>query len=343
MKFLVIQTAFIGDVILATSIVEKLHELYPNAKIDFLLRKGNESLLEGHPFINDLIIWDKKNRKYINFIKIIRQVRKNKYDYVINIQRFLSSGLITVLSGAKQKIGFKKNPLSFMFTQSVKHIIGDVNNIVHEVNRNLNLIEKISKPANEQIRKSVKLYPSTKDYEFVKQYKKDDYICIAPASVWFTKQYPKEKWEDFIKQLSIINYQLSIIYLLGSKNDYGICQDIKMNVNPEKQIVNLAGELNFLQTAALMKDARMNYVNDSAPLHIASSVNAPVTAVFCSTIPAFGFGPLSDKSFIVELQEKLYCRPCGLHGFSECPEKHFRCALEIKTEQLLGSLRYSEY
>ncbi len=102
---------------------------------------------------------------------------------------------------------------------------------------------------------------------------------------------------------------------------------------------NLAGKLSFLQTAALMKDATMNYVNDSAPLHIASSVNAPVTAIFCSTVPSFGFGPLSEKSFIVEIQEIIPCRPCGLHGFKKCPEKHFKCAYNIKSEQLIDKIK----
>jgi heptosyltransferase-2 len=64
-------------------------------------------------------------------------------------------------------------------------------------------------------------------------------------------------------------------------------------------------------------------------------MNAPVTAVYCSTIPAFGFGPLSDKSFIVEIKGSLDCRPCGLHGFKACPRGHFRCAYSIGDEQLL--------
>ena len=76
----------------------------------------------------------------------------------------------------------------------------------------------------------------------------------------------------------------------------------------------------------------MNYVNDSAPLHIASSVNAPTTAVYCSTIPQFGFGPLSDQSFIIETNRILDCRPCGLHGKNACPKGHFDCAETINLE-----------
>jgi heptosyltransferase-2 len=87
-----------------------------------------------------------------------------------------------------------------------------------------------------------------------------------------------------------------------------------------------------------MKDAAMNYVNDSAPMHFASAVNAPVTAVYCSTIPSFGFGPLSDIKYIVEIKEPLDCRPCGLHGYKACPRGHFHCAWHITDDQLLATL-----
>ena len=82
-----------------------------------------------------------------------------------------------------------------------------------------------------------------------------------------------------------------------------------------------------------MESAAMNYVNDSAPLHIASAMNAPVMAVFCSTVPAFGFGPLNANGRILERKEPLSCRPCGLHGYKACPEAHFKCALEIDVER----------
>ncbi|MGZ4057095.1 MAG: glycosyltransferase family 9 protein, partial [Bacteroidia bacterium] len=88
----------------------------------------------------------------------------------------------------------------------------------------------------------------------------------------------------------------------------------------------------------LIKDAQMNYVNDSGPMHIASAMNAKTTAIFCSTVPAFGFGPLSDDAKIVETKLQLDCRPCGLHGHKECPKGHFKCALTIETEELLRQI-----
>lgn len=114
-KFLIIQTAFIGDVVLSTALIEKLHQYYPEAKIDFLVRKGNESLLSEHPYLHETLVWDKKKNKYRNLIKLLRRIRKSKYDKVINVQRFAATGFLTAFSGAKQSIGFDKNPgvLSF--------------------------------------------------------------------------------------------------------------------------------------------------------------------------------------------------------------------------------------
>ncbi|MBS1567701.1 MAG: glycosyltransferase family 9 protein, partial [Bacteroidetes bacterium] len=127
------------------------------------------------------------------------------------------------------------------------------------------------------------------------------------------------------------------IYLLGGPGDKSLCEKIAQSA-AHPRVTILAGQLDFLQSAALMKDAVMNYVNDSAPMHFASAVNAPVAAVYCSTLPSFGFGPLSDKRYVIEVQEALSCRPCGLHGHKACPQGHFRCALDIRDEQLLACL-----
>ena len=325
MQFLVIQTAFLGDVILATSVAEKLHQHFPDSQIDFLLRKGNESILENHPFIHSVLVLDKTKNKLNNLFKISSRVKKEKYDCIVNLHRFGSSGFITWRSGAKEKIGFDKNSFSFCYTRKFKHEIG---NGKHETERNHQLISSftdntVAKP---------KLYPSEKDLNEARKYKTGDFICIAPTSVWFTKQFPIEKWAELINSLD----EKTIVYLIGAKNDFGLCEEIKRKTSKRKhQTENLAGKLSILQTAALMKDAQMNYVNDSAPMHIASAMNAPVTAIFCSTIPAFGFGPLSEKSKVVETKEKLDCRPCGLHGHKICPKGHFKCAYTIDVKEII--------
>jgi heptosyltransferase-2 len=325
-KILVIQTAFIGDVVLATGIIEKLHAYFPGAQIDFLVRKGNEGLLAGHPFLHEVLIWDKKSNKLRNLFRIARKIRDVRYDLAINVQRFAATGLLTLFSGAGETIGFDKNPLSRWFTRRIPHIVSTREAPLHEIDRNQELIRHLTdgEPARPR------LYPRAPDYEKVKAYKDTPYITISPASVWFTKQYPRDKWVSFIRKLP----ETYTIYLMGGAADRELCQYIA----GETRAVDLSGEFSFLQSAALMRDAYMNYTNDSAPMHFASALNAPVTAVYCSTIPAFGFGPLSDKRYIVEIGEALACRPCGLHGYKACPLGHFNCAHHIKDEQLLAVL-----
>ena len=324
-KILIIQTAFIGDVILATSQIEKLRLFYKELKIDFLLRKGNESLLIGNPHINNILIWNKQENKYSGLWTIIKTVRKNKYDAVINLQRFASTGLITIYSNSNLKIGYNKNPFSFLFNIIVKHEIG---NDQHEISRNQLLIESLtdSTPCNP------KLYPSSSDYEKIKKYN-TNYITISPTSVWYTKQFPSKKWIEFINTIP----NKYTIYLLGGKIDVNACEKIITESN-NTNCENLSGKLSLLQSAALIKDAQMNYVNDSAPLHLCSAMNAPVCAVFCSTTPKFGFGPLSDSAKIVEIKDNLECKPCGIHGKSTCKEDHFKCANEININELTNCI-----
>jgi len=323
MKILIIQTAFIGDVILATPVVESLKQQYPDCTLDFLLRKGNESLLADHPLIRKTWVFDKKQSKYRNLFRIIRAIRNEKYDLLINLQRFFTTGLITVLSGAGKTAGFDKNPLSFLFSRVARHTIeGTLRPGVHEVDRNLSLISSmLDVPARRPV-----LYPRAQDFQVVPA---GEYVCIAPASVWFTKQFPAEKW---ISLVSEIPAPIRVL-LIGSPADAALCESIRQ-ASGRSNVEVLAGKLSFLESAALISKARLTFANDSAPLHLASAMNAPVAAVFCSTVPAFGFGPLSDQSWIIEQEESLPCRPCGLHGKKACPEGHFRCA-DISTRRIL--------
>ena len=314
-KILLLQTAFIGDVILATAAVERLHAVFPEARIDFLLRKGNEGLLQGHPFLHEVLVWDKNAGKYRNLRRLLRRIRSEKYDLAVNFQRFMASGFLTALSGARHRAGFDKNPLSFAFTHRAAHMIGTPEHPIHEVDRNHALIEPWVGTGPGRPR----LYPGPEDRKTVPG--PGTYICMAPTSVWFTKQWPSERWVELI---GLLPSGLAII-LLGGPSDREACERIKTAaVHPD--VRNMSGRLSFLESAAWMEGARMNYVNDSAPLHMASAMNAPVTAIFCSTIPAFGFTPLSDRSVVVETPLSLPCRPCGLHGKAACPEGHFRCA-----------------
>ena len=327
-KILVIQTAFIGDVVLATAMLESIHQHNPAASISILVRKGNEALFNAHPYLDKVLVWDKKQNKYGNWLQLLFEIRKNKFDAVINVQRYAATGLWTALSGAKMKIGFDKNPFAFLFTYKITHQA--VGNGLHEIERNHALLCPLGLfPSAMPV-----LYPSSQDLKAVEGYQSAPYLCMAPASVWYTKQFPIHQW---IQVLNAIPFE-GPIYLLGGPGDKSLNDQIMQSVQ-KNNLVNMAGRLSFLASAALQKGSVMNYVNDSAPMHFASAVNAPVAAIYCSTVPDFGYGPLSDTSFIIETEKALPCRPCGLHGKKQCPLKHFNCAETITMEQIYQPLQ----
>ncbi len=305
---------------MATALIEKLNTFYPDSEIDLLVHKGNELILSNNPKLNEVLIWDKKKSKYRNLFRIIKQVKRNRYDYLINLHRFGSSGLISFLSGAKFKSGFHNNPFSFSYTHKYKHLIG---NGRHEVERNQQLIAFITDPDFAK----PKLYPSHDDIGLSLKYKQHKYICIAPGSVWATKRLPLDKWVE------ICNGFQGNVYIVGAPNEQGLALEIIAG-SENKNIESLCENFTLLQTASLMKDALMNYVNDSAPLHICSAMNAPCTAFYCSTVPEFGFGPLSDEAEIIQTELFLDCKPCGIHGFMKCPRGHFKCGHTIDINNL---------
>ncbi len=327
-RFLVIQTAFLGDAVLATSILEKLHAFYPDAVIDLVVRHGNQGLFEGHPFLNKVHVWDKRSGRSKALFGLIRELRGTRYDHVINAQRFFSTGLMTVLARGSEKVGYDKNPLSFLFTRKVKHVIGDGR---HEVDRLNALIAHLT----DNERPLPRLYPSDADRANAEALRNKyvapgkAYVCLAPASVWYTKQWPEAKWVELLVQLPAA---LEVL-LIGGPGDTALCERITLSAG--RGLV-LTRELNLMSSAALMAGATMNFVNDSGPLHIASAMDAPATAIFCSTVPAFGFGPLRANGRVVETTEKLDCRPCGLHGYKACPKGHFKCALGIDVRSAIA-------
>ncbi len=321
-KILLIQTAFIGDVILATGILEKLHQYNPEAQLDLLVQKGNESLFLDHPFLNRVLCLDKKQKKRHELQRLLKEIRHERYDWVINLHRFASSGILTAFSKARRRCGFSKNPLSRLFTHRFAHEIKP-DGIRHEIERNHSLIAEWT----DELPAKPRLYPSAMAARVIPE---GPYICVAPASVWFTKQVPKQGWIDLLNKLP----KDQEVHLLGGPGDEALCVDIQLH-SRHPRVRNRAGELSLLQSAALMSGAAMNYVNDSAPLHLASAMNAPITAIFCSTVPGFGFGPLSDNSTVWETGHNLSCRPCGIHGKPKCPQGHFKCS-EIAEMQLKG-------
>lgn len=326
---LIIQTAFIGDTILASQFARAVKEQYPHSKIHFFLRKGNESVIQGLSSIEKTWVWDKQGGKTKNLIKLILELRKIRFDMVFNLHRHFNSGLITAMMKSPLKAGFKQNPLSFFYHRKINHQIPDPRGW-HEVQRNLELIPDFKIVDNQKNYKP-ELPIQQKNFDKIAPYVSENYFVIAPASIWYTKAWSEAKYRDLTAAL----VKFGKVYFIGAATDKDLCNRIRKDI-PHTE--NLCGGLNLLDSAALMKQARRVFVNDSAPLHLASCVNAKTTAIFCSTVGAFGYTPLADDSVVVDVGDALSCRPCGLHGYKACPLGHFKCAEDIEIKKVIATV-----
>jgi heptosyltransferase-2 len=327
-KWLVIQTAFIGDVILSLAVVQRLKATYPNDEIHLLVRAGNEDLAAHHPDLTRVWVWHKKRHKYRRLGSLAQELRREGFHGVINLQRYLATGVLTVFSGAAERRGFTQNPLSFAFTYRTAHSISTptgTQDYLHEVDRNLKLLTGLCPTHRERPR----LHPPPHAEERITGWLGDElpFVALAPGSVWATKQWPLPYWQTLCEKLVACNWTVVVV---GGTDIQAFGQELANHRSGK--VRNAAGCFSLLESAVLIGRASRLYTNDSGPLHMASALNTPTTALFCSTIPEFGFGPLAEGSVICQTPEALSCRPCGLHGHARCPEGHFRCGQTLLPE-----------
>jgi heptosyltransferase-2 len=338
-KILIIQTAFLGDTILSIPLVQSLKKINPEFVIDFMCIPSTANVLMNNPGISKVIIYDKKSSGKLSKLKdIIKVVREEKYDIIICPHRSLRSALITYYSKAKIRIGFDKNALSFLLTHKAVY-----RRDYHEINRNLELIKLIPGININQDDFILKpeIYPVNEDVtiadkllgEFA-QTGTENIICLAPCSKWFTKRIPELKATDIVNSLISSGYKL---ILLGGKDDEIFCESVLTRVN-NHNVINLAGKLTPAQSSLAITKAKALITVDSAASHIGSTTNTPIIIIYGSTIPGFGFYPLTSKHVIIE-NNSLDCRPCTDHGRGSCPKQHFKCMKDINPDEIVSSLQ----
>jgi len=330
-KVLIIQTAFLGDAVLLTSLLEKIRIESPNTTIHILIRKGFEDVFNAYPYSNLGQVWTyNKSIKLKSWWALHQELAKEKFDQVFVAQRFFGMGLLSISIGAKKVIGFDKNPLSLFFNEKVAHEFGQGK---HEIERNTQLLTSW---LGSQVHRP--FLDASQRGHFSSDLPAHNYLCISPGSVWETKRFPVHKWIDFIRLLP----RDLVIVLMGSRAEKHLSDEITQAFSEDsRKIQNACGRYNLLEALSVFQQSLMSFVNDSGPLHLCSAVNTPTVAIFCSTIPAFGFGPLAEKHKIIEVKEKLSCRPCGDHGKKSCPEIHFNCANSIDVTDMFQA--YQEF
>jgi len=317
MNILIIHTAFIGDIVLSTALISKVKEKYPDSDIYYLTTPLGKEVLKNNPKIKEVIVYDKrgKDKGFGAFISFVRKIRNLKIDVCLTPHRYLRSSVLSLLSGAKIKVGYDIANLSFIFNKKIKY-----DKTKHEVEKLLSFVDDDNK------RFELEMYPNEKDEikidSLVKNLSENKkIILIAPGSKWFTKKWPEEYFRILIQKL--VKRDDLLIIITGGKEE----KEIELNL--DSKVLDLRGEISLLELAELTKRAILVVSNDSAPIHIASAFpNTRIIGIFGPTVKEFGFFPWSKNSKVFEING-LYCRPCAIHGGNSCPEKHFRCMKEI--------------
>ena len=327
-KILLVQTAFIGDVILITPLVKAIKSIYPNSELDVMVIPQTAGVLANNPNINKLILFDKRKNKLLSFAKTLVLLKKNKYDLAITPHSSVTTALLLKLANIKIRIGFDRWSASKYLTHKVPHLENK-----HKVDKNLALLKLIS---DQTFPLQTEMFPTeemnNKANTVLKGLKEsgDKLIAIAPGSVWFTKKWPTE----YYKKLSelLVNNTYAVV-LIGSSDENDICN----TVMPNRKSINLAGKLSLLESAAIISKCDLMVCNDSGALHIANAMQTDVFAFFGPTVQSIGYFPFGKNDFVFEIE--MECRPCGSHGGNTCPLKHHSCMRDILPESVIKKVK----
>jgi heptosyltransferase II len=331
MKILIIQTAFLGDLILTTGFIRRVREKYPNAEISILVNKGSESILTGNPFLKEIIPFDKKQIKksIFGFFKFAWEIRRKKFQLCLTPHFSHRSSILAFLSGAKQRIGYKQAGFSFLLTDT-KHrpLLGS-----HEINKLFSILDEQQNPYKPELYfLDAELIRIKTELENKLLFEKP-YIVVAPSSIWETKRMPEDKFHSVIESILLkTNFRVLVV---GSSADKELSDRVLQGF--KERTFNFTGETNLKELCFIISQSKAVLSNDSSPIHIASAFNIPTLAIFGATIPDFGYTPLSEKQFISEVRG-LECRPCGIHGGNKCPVLHFRCMREQNPSLIFENL-----
>jgi heptosyltransferase-2 len=331
---LVVQTSYLGDVVLTTPLIAELAKRGP---VDVLATPTGARALANNPAIRTLTPYDKRDTygAAIHLWRTVLRIRVGRpYDAVYLAQGSFRSGLIAMMTGAKERIGFATSAASALYTRKVEYRADR-----HHSERLwwLSMSDCADPPTPEQL--AIRLFPSDEDRAEVDRLLADnglageDFIALAPGSAWGSKRWP------YFDELAARVSRDHKLVIVGSGADCDIAAQIIERVGPER-CVDACGKLKILASAELIGRARAIVTNDSAPEHLASAMGTPTLALFGPTVPDFGFGPLAPRRIIAGVTG-LDCRPCHRHGPKRCPLGHWRCMRELDVDdvtRMLGSL-----
>jgi len=320
MPTLVIQTAFLGDVVLTTPLLSAL--AVHHGPVDVVTTPIATPLLETHPAVRKVIAYDKRgsDRGWTGLRKLAQRLKAEQYQRAYLPHRSLRTAVLGVLARIPSRIGFS-GKWSFLYTEArPKPPLG------HESDRLLALADEAPGVYPPQLR------PTAADEQAAAALIDGAFIALAPGSIWGSKRWP------YYPELAARLAERVAVVVVGGTNDVELGDQIVAAVRPSgRQAVNACGRLTLRQSAALIGRANALVTNDSAPLHLATAMGTPIVALFGPTVTEFGFGPLRAGDVALGVDE-LQCRPCSPHGPPQCPLGHHRCMRELTVEAVIAAI-----
>ncbi len=323
-KILVAKLRHHGDVLLSAPLFLALKNHFPKAHIDAYIYKETLPMLEGHRSISNYILYDRKISKnsFISKIKqefkLLRRVKKAKYDLVINLTEGDRGALAAFVSKAKYRIGFDPEKSGFFGKKKVyTHTTRICHGFRHTVERHLDILRCLKLPINEED-KTLEFVIPNNAYQSMKskleeaQINLKTFALVHPVSRWLFKCYDERKMAQAICYLQ--DQGLDIVFT-GSNDPLEIAmnQRIKEKLSDRTNVLDLSGSISLKELGALIDLSQILLCVDSVPLHIASALKATVVALF---------GPSSEKTWapwlnpfaIIVKEDSFPCRPCFMPG-----------------------------
>lgn len=334
-KILVVQTSFLGDVVLTTPLLAELKRRFPGAELSVLCTPQAKGLLEGNPDVDEIITDDKRgeDKGWTGLRRKARHLKRRGFTMALSPHKSLRSGLLLFLAGIPNRVGFRQSAAWFFYHRLVPR---DPNR--HDVERNLSLLQALGIDPTQSGRVlRIEVDRATREsvdglLRSLGVKRNGPTFGLNPGSVWPTKRWTVQGYAELIVQLQK-RYRCQIL-LFGAQEDCAIVSRIQQlcgNIG-----VNLAGRLDLRQLACALDWCDAFITNDSGPMHIAVARGIPVLAIFCATTPSLGFYPYSSKAVVVE--KELNCRPCSSHGGRRCPLGTEDCMRLIRAEDVLRGL-----
>jgi lipopolysaccharide heptosyltransferase II len=334
-RVLVVQTAFLGDVVLTTPLLRELKRLAPGARLTVVTTPLGGAVLEGHPCVDAIVVHDKKgaDRGPYGVVRTVRALRRERFDVAIAAQRSFRTGLLIRGCGAADRIGFAEASGMWAYTTRVPWTASD-----HAVRRYLALAGPLGgggEAADPAPSLAVRADARARVDALLAESgigEGEAIVALAPGSVWGSKRWTPDGFAGVADAAPRLGLRP---VLVGSPDEEPLCRDVARRASAP--VVVLAGATGPPDLIALLARARALVVGDSGPGHIASAVGTPVVAIFGPTVPAFGYAPWGERNVVVE-HPALDCRPCDSHGPRVCPLGHHRCMKEIPAERVVQAL-----